>query len=163
MKLILTVIILSVLIISVSGIYLVNMNSETIEIKSNIPETIVIDKVIDPIPSKTDLGFTINVSGDMHDKSFFTISGTVPDQTHYITGMIWTGKSDTLKIIYVFQTKLDKGINIFEKKVGINEGYLWQEDTTYTISINHDGKIKEIEFYRGTKINNFEDSIVPII
>lgn len=121
------------------------------------------EPVSTPTASQTGLGFSVNVSGDMHDKSFFTISGTIPDQPRHLTGTIRTGEGNTLKIVYLFQIELDNGINVFEEKVGISEDFLWQEDTTYVVSINHGEIIKEIEFYRGTESNNFNDSVVPIV
>ena len=112
---------------------------------------------------QTGLGFSVNVSGDMHDKSFFKIYGNIPDNPNHLTGTIRTGEGDALRIIYVFQIELDEGINQYEEQVGINADYLWEEDTTYTVSINHGDIIKEVKFHRGTTVNNFADSKVPII
>ena len=173
MKTIFAVIMLAVLAVSVIGLLFVDTTTDTQKTETSISEPVIIEPVSEPTPepepvsipttSQTGLGFMINVSGDMHDNSFFTISGTIPDQPRHLTGTIRTGEDNTLKIVYVFQMELDNGINVFEKKVGISEDFLWQEDTTYIVSINHGEIIKEIEFYRGTESNNFNDSVVPIV
>ena len=116
-----------------------------------------------PMPPQTGLGFSVNVTGEMHDRGYFTISGNIPDEPNHLTGIIFAGAGDDLKIVYAFQQQLDDDVNHFQEKVRINGNYLWDEDTTYIVSVNHGGVIKEIEFYRGTTVNNFEDSIVPII
>jgi len=130
-------------------------------------EIIIIDPTPEPEPTSEtspieDYSFTVNVEGDMHDKSFFTISGTVPDEPRHLTGMIYSEERSDLKIVYVFQIQLDDGVNEYHERVGINDDFIWVEDTTYIVSVNHGKIIKKIEFYRGTTENNFLDSQVPL-
>lgn len=122
-----------------------------------VPESVSI-----PIPTQTGLGFSVHVSGDMHDKSFLTISGTIPDSPDHLTGTIRTGEGDDLTIVYVFQIELEPEVNQYEEKVVITQDYLWEEDTTYIVSVNHGEIFKEVAFHRGTTMNNFMDSVVPI-
>ena len=121
-------------------------------------ELIQIESTAITQPVETELDFSINVKGGMHDKSYLTISGTIPKGDKHLTGIIYTGENEFSKVVYVFQ--LQSLENIYETKVGINDDYLWEEDTTYIISINHNGILKEKTFYRGTLENNFEDSIL---
>lgn len=140
--------------------------AEPVEIEQNesvLEPTTIPEHVSVPMQPQTGLGFSVNVSGDMHDKSFFTVSGTIPDSPNHLTGTVRTGEGDSLRILYVFQIELDESENRYEEKVGINSGYLWEEDTTYIVSVNHGETIKEVEFYRGTTGNDFRDSVIPVI
>ena len=122
---------------------------------------------IEPEPIETtsnEISYLIvNVEGDTHDKGWIIISGTIPEgPPRHLTGMVYSGIGIDVRVVNVFQIQL-KEDNTFVHKVRINDDYLWKEDTKYTIAVKHGNLSKKVEFYRGTSINNFEDSMVPLI
>jgi len=158
-------IVIAVCVMSVMGVVIDSTQPQEKSNTSVPTETSIISDPNTPYASskysQPESDFSINVSGDMHDKSFITISGMIPNKPDHLTGTVRMGQGADLTILYVFQIELDENENRYDEKVGINDDYLWKEDTVYTISVNHGGVFKEMEFYRGTVVNNFEDSIVP--
>ena len=114
-------------------------------------------------PEQNSTVLTIDIDGNTQDGRFLTVSGVIPSEPYHITGTITSGIGIDIRIVQVFQIQVDDENNTFSHKIGINDNYLWEEDTVYTISVKHGKLTKNIEFYRGTSENNFEDSIIPII
>jgi len=180
-KIIIPIIVIVVAIPLIAGFFLISTNEtvnveeiedvekEEAEVKQveEIGEEVVeVKQVEEPksTPSQqTGLGFNVNVSGGTQHGDKLTIFGTVSDKPRHLTGMIYKDKGIDVKILYIFQIQLDDTMNEFSKVVLVNEDYLWEEDTTYIVSVNHGEIIKKIEFYRGTAENNFLDSIVPLV
>lgn len=92
--------------------------------------------------------FTLNMNGNMKHGDFITISGTVPDPNSPVTGMIIHNKDQiNATIVQVFQlTSDDEGKYTYNAR--INDEYLWKQDGIYTISVQNEGKYKEIQFHR---------------
>lgn len=126
-------------------------------------ETTLEKKLEKSEPGQETLYFTVNVEGDTKNRGFLTISGTIPSEPRHLTGAITSGIGIDVRVVQVFQIQMDKDENTFSHKIGINDDYLWEEDTVYTVSVKHGNLTRNVEFYRGTFENNFEDSIVPLI
>jgi len=91
--------------------------------------------------------FTVSLEGNTAHGDTLTISGTVPQSNSSITGIIYHGGENNPTIVTVFQlTSDDKGC--YTHDVVVNDDYLWKQDGQYIISVQNEGKYKEVQFHR---------------
>lgn len=104
-----------------------------------------------------ELPFVVNMNGSMAHGSTLTIFGTVPNISKSITGVIYfVDDNEHPTIVAVFQLTANQGH--YSHEVVVNDDYLWKENRTYTISVQNADVYEELDFFRGSKVNNFEDS-----
>lgn len=131
--------------------------------ENNLKFDFLEDELIENVPTSSHKTpqFILNILGGMNHGDKITIYGTVAFTDSPITGIVYHGDETNPTIVTVFQLISDENGN-YTHEIIINDDYLWKQDNTYTVSVEHDTIYKEIQFFRGNESNNFANSKILV-
>lgn len=150
-KIIVICLIITLLVVS-TVFYIVNFEEKTTSLEDNSQiitlenfsktDNSIIEHVL-----KNDFTLAMSYSGMDHG-DIITIQGTTPKSNTSITGMIIHNKDKlNVTIVQVFQLTADEN-GFYTHNVTINDDYLWTQEGLYTVSVQNEGKYKELVFHR---------------